>query len=221
MFLAAVFDMDGLLLDSERTIMQAWMASAQDMGITLPMADYLSIVGRSSKTAEHSLTALLGGKENFHRARVQVHGRLRALGADAFALKPGAFALLSRLAQLRIPCAVASSTAVEEVRRRLDAVDALGFFAAVAGGNEVDEGKPAPDVYWLAARRLGYEPSECIAFEDSENGAKAAVSAGIAVVVVPDLVPVSCRDALAVLPSLGHAQALLPSWFNEQQVRQR
>ena len=104
--------------------------------------------------------------------------------------------------------AVASATARAEIERRLASVGLLQRFGAIAGGDEVAHGKPAPDLFLLAAERLGRKPAECVVLEDSEAGVKAAAAAGMAPVMVPDLVePSSATRALAtaVLPSLAEA----------------
>ena len=115
-----------------------------------------------------------------------------------------------------IPCAVASSSSVDEIRHRLGHVDVLKYFRSIAGGNEVTHGKPDPALYLLAAARLGVAPEDCIAFEDSENGARAAQAAGIRVVVVPDLrhpAPDVLARSHGVLASLEDAMTHMPHWF--------
>ena len=92
----------------------------------------------------------------------------------------------------------------------------LKYFRCIAGGNEVTHGKPDPALYLLAAARLGVAPEDCIAFEDSENGARAAQAAGVRVVIVPDLKPppedVAAR-AHGVIGSLADAIGHVPHWF--------
>ena len=95
-----------------------------------------------------------------------------------FQPKPGARRLLQALSEARIPCAVASSTHHPEVRRRLAAAGLLGHFAAICGGDEVQNGKPAPDLYMLALARLGVAAQTTLAFEDSGHGVQAALAAG-------------------------------------------
>jgi beta-phosphoglucomutase-like phosphatase (HAD superfamily) len=111
---------------------------------------------------------------------------------------------------------VASSSRVEEIRHRLGHVGVLDHFDVVTGGDEVPRGKPDPAIYRLAASRLGVAPADCIAFEDSENGARAAQAAGIRVVIVPDLKR-PANEVLArahgVIDSLEDALAHVPHWF--------
>lgn len=217
MFSAAIFDMDGLLVDSERTIMNAWIDVARAHGAALSAADYLQIVGRSFREGQTILARLLGD-DTFRVVSAQVRAQLAAPQPHPkFPLKAGAQALLSALADAGVPCAVASSSACDVIRTRLHAVGVLGHFAAIAGGDEVARGKPDPAVYRLAAERLNVSAPACIAFEDSDFGALAAARAGASVVTVPDLkAPTSEIVALSlrVLDSLDDAVALVPAWFD-------
>ncbi|AOJ10956.1 HAD family hydrolase [Burkholderia mayonis] len=216
MFSAAIFDMDGLLVDSERTIMNTWIDVARAHGVALSSADYLQIVGRSFREGQTVLAGLLGN-DAFRSVSVQVREQLAAPQPHPkFPLKTGAHALLNTLAHAGIPCAVASSSARDVIRTRLHAVGVLEFFAAIAGGDEVERGKPDPAVYRLAAERLNLPAHACVAFEDSDFGALAATRAGASVVTVPDLkapTPEIVALSLRVLASLDDAVALVPAWF--------
>ncbi len=216
LFTAAIFDMDGLLLDSERVIMQAWMESAQAQGLPLARADFLQVVGYGTVESHARLSTLLGGDDGFQRVRDRVRARLNGPAAVVFPLKPGALSLLQQLRARGVPCAVASSTNVHEVRRRLAQVDVLELFQAIAGGDEVARSKPDPAVYLLAAERLGVAPQRCLAFEDSEHGARAAHAAGLAVVMVPDLKSHDFGPAYMNLFSLEDAMTHIDHWFSER-----
>lgn len=213
MFSAAIFDMDGLLLDSERCLMNAWLDAADEHGIPLAADDYLYIVGRNAAQSRAKLVELLDGESNYRALRRRVDERLGPEAQCVFPLRPGAAELLGELAERGVPCAVASSTRHHEIRRRLAAVDVLQHFSAIAGSDEVAQGKPDPAVYLLAAQRIGFRPGACLAFEDSANGAAAALAAGMALIVVPDLRVPRVVGALALLPSLGAAIPYLKDWF--------
>jgi HAD superfamily hydrolase (TIGR01509 family) len=212
-FTAAIFDMDGLLLDSERVIMRAWLASAQEAGLALSEPDFLLVVGSGAEESRARLSGLLGGHDSFQSVRDRVRARLAAESGVVFPLKPGALQLLALLRQRGVPCAVASSTYVDEVRRRLAMVGVLDFFQAVAGGDEVSRSKPDPAIYLLAADRLGVPPAQCLAFEDTDHGATAAHAAGLRVVVVPDLRAHECGAAYMTLASLEEAVGFVDRWF--------
>jgi HAD superfamily hydrolase (TIGR01509 family) len=216
-FKAAVFDMDGLLIDSERAISEAWMAGARALGFKLEMADFLRVVGTASQQSTAMLIEIMGSEEAMRATAAKAHALLpQAGGGPVFPLKTGALPLLEALHAAGIPCGVASSSAVAEIRHRLGHVDVLKYFRCVTGGDEVTHGKPDPALYLLAAARLGVAPEDCIAFEDSENGARAAQAAGVRVVIVPDLKhpphDVAAR-AHGVIGSLAEAVAHVPHWF--------
>ena len=216
-FLAAIFDMDGLLIDSERAIARAWIEGAAALGFPLVLDDFKRVIGRAAQQGNAILDDLLGGEAARRATAAKAQALLpHAGGAPVFPLKPGALPLLQALQAAGIPCAVASSSHVDEIRHRLAHVGVLPLFQAIAGGNEVVHGKPDPALYLLAASRLGVAPQDCIAFEDSENGARAAQAAGIRVVIVPDLVTPSdevAARAHGVIGSLEDALAHVPHWF--------
>lgn len=212
---AVIFDMDGLLIDSERVIMQAWLAAAADVGIALAPDAFRGVIGLSGPETRVILARLVGGETALAAVASAARARLRDDGGG-FPLKAGAADLLASLAARGVPCAVASSSRRAEIDRRLAAVGVRDRFVAAAGGDEVDRGKPDPAVYRLAASRLGVDPRRCLAFEDSGHGLAAALAAGMSAVHVPDLseVPAPLRArCVAVLPSLVDALAHLPRWF--------
>ena len=148
----------------------------------------------------------------FDLARFQ--GRWRVLwrqeAAGGVPAKPGAEALHARLRAGGVPCAVATSSAQAEAALSLGG--RLAGFGAVVTGDQVANGKPAPDIYLEAARRLGVAPGDCLALEDSDTGARSALAAGMRVVVVPDLVqpsPAVRAQALLVAASLDEAAPLV------------
>ena len=216
-FRAAIFDMDGLLIDSERAISNAWIAGAKALGFPLEFADFVQVIGRAAPESDAILIDLLGSEQAFRDTAAKARTLLQGDGgAPVFPLKSGAAPLLQALHDAGVPCGVASSSSVDEIRHRLGAVDVLRYFGAITGGDEVARGKPDPALYLLAASRLGVAPADCIAFEDSENGAKAAQAAGIRVVIVPDLrappAEVAAR-AHGVIDSLADAIEHVPHWF--------
>ena len=217
MFNAAIFDMDGLLIDSERAIMRAWLTAAREHGAPLAEAQFLQVVGRAAPESDAILLSLLGDHDLFRRVEARADLLLAQSSAKSgFPLKPGAADLLARLRARRIPCAVASSSAAHEIRHRLARCGVLDFFAAIAGGDEVPRGKPDPAVYQLAARRIGASAPDCLAFEDSDHGMAAAAAAGMRVVLVPDLkqpTPQSAAQCFMLLASLEHAEDHVDAWF--------
>lgn len=219
MYKAAIFDMDGLLLDSERPIRDAWLLAAHRNNIGLTETDYLKVVGRNETDAKAILGGIFDERFSFEEARGHVAILLAESNATrGYAVKPGALALLSWLSARAVPCCVASSTRGTEVRRRLDQTALIAFFGAICGGDEVARGKPSPDLFLLASQRLGVRPEDCLVFEDSEHGAIGARAAGMSVVIVPDLKLPSAdvrANCIAVLQSLEHALPRCDAWFVE------
>ena len=178
--------MDGLLIDSERIIMEACIAAAGEIGITYTQAEYTQLIGRAGPDSTRRMIEQLNGVENFNRVMQGLDARLAARD-HSFPLKPGALELLQYYQANNIICSVASSSPTQHINHRLSQVGVLDFFSHVTSGQEVTHGKPSPDIYLLAVKKLDLKVEECIAFEDSETGARAAIAAGLKVVVVPDL----------------------------------
>ena len=205
---AVIFDMDGLMFDTERLARDAWRCAMAEHGYALDDELYLTVVGRTVEGACSVFVDAFGPDLPISDIEAAKARYLRDMLEPSPPLKPGLLTLLDGLEALRLPLAVASATALAEVERRLASVGLLGRFAAIVGGDEVARGKPAPDLFLLAAERLGAHPEDCVVFEDSEAGVHAAAAAGMAVVVVPDLVepsPSARAMARAVLPSLAEA----------------
>jgi HAD superfamily hydrolase (TIGR01509 family) len=220
MFSAAIFDMDGLLLDSERLIRDAWLQVSLENGIEFSESVYLDVVGRNHADSTSILIDHIGDQPTFAKICREVDMLLsERTEAAGYPLKPGAFELLSLLRERGIPCAVASSTNRHEVQRRLQKTGLARFFGIIAGGDEVLKGKPAPDLFLLAAEHLGSTPGQCLVFEDSEHGAKGAIAAGMSALLVPDLKTPSASVqtmCFGVLPSLQETLPLCETWFPRQ-----
>jgi beta-phosphoglucomutase-like phosphatase (HAD superfamily) len=215
MIKAAIFDMDGLLIDSERIIMQACITAAAHVSITYTQAQYVELIGRAGPDSTRIMVEQLNGVENFNRV-MQGLDTLLAQRNHAFPLKSGANDLLDFYRAKGVKCSVASSSPMHHITHRLSHVGVLDYFSHITSGQEVQRGKPNPDIYLLAIKKLGLQAQDCIAFEDSEMGARAAIAAGLNVVVVPDLLQPSNfvrEHCYQVSPSLeawlSHAQGMV------------
>ena len=183
---AAIFDMDGLLIDSERIIMQACIIAAKQVGITYTQVEYVELIGRAGPDSTRIMVEQLGSIENFNQVMRGLDAQL-SLHNHTFPLKHGVLDLLQHYQSNNVICSVASSSPMHHISHRLSHANVLDYFSHITSGQEVTLGKPNPDIYLLAVRKLGLNVEDCIAFEDSENGARAAIAAGLKVVVVPDL----------------------------------
>lgn len=183
---ALVFDMDGLMLDSERALMGCLERTAQDHGYALARPLLLSLIGSSDATTRQKLADVLGMQ------------RTDALLADSYAryadivdagvpLRPGIIELLDVLREHEIPRAVATATRSPLAQRKLEAAGLLQYFHFVATSSDVAHSKPAPDIYLHAAHGLGIAPEHCLALEDSPTGVRAALAAGMTTIQIPDL----------------------------------
>lgn len=178
--------MDGLLIDSERIIMQGCIEAAAQIGMTYTEAQYVELVGRVWSDSSRIMTQQLGG-EDAMQAVIQGLNAFLDARDHVFPLKHGAHALLQCYQSQGVQCGVASSSPLSHITHRLTHTGVIDYFSHLTSGQEVERGKPNPDIYWLAMEKLGVTADECIAFEDSELGARAAIAAGLRVVVVPDL----------------------------------
>ncbi|MEH6446612.1 MAG: HAD family phosphatase [Oceanospirillaceae bacterium] len=204
-FKAAIFDMDGLLLDSEKICMQCFLTACEDVGFVADKDVYISCIGSNKQRTKQ---LLIDGHRDMPYA--QICQRWDALYADrAFnqlvPLKAGVKAFLKELSALGVPMGVATSTAYSTAKVKLENAGLLDYFDFVIGGDQVLKSKPHPQIYLNAAQKHNLGVHECVAFEDSENGVLAAHAAAISVIQIPDLVPTSAivKDiAYQIAPSL-------------------
>jgi HAD superfamily hydrolase (TIGR01509 family) len=185
---AVVLDMDGLMLDTEFIYKRAWQRAAADLGFDLDDGFYLTLVGRDNANGEAALRQQFG--EQFPVARFRErwaqlwHAHVVEQGIPT---KPGLHEFLALLDGHGIPFAIATSSDREYTTFSLRAARLESRSRCLVTGDQVERGKPAPDIYLEAARRLGVQPSCCLALEDSEAGIVAAASAGMYAILIPDL----------------------------------
>ena len=208
---AVLFDMDGLMLDSEREAQACLSRATVEQQQALTADDLMALVGKDELASRTYLAARLGPD----RASALLT-RSRALYVEAVARgipqRPGVLALLRWLAGHGIARAVGTSTQRPLALRKLEIAGLLPYFDTVVTASDVAQAKPAPDIYLLAAARLGMDPADCLVLEDSPIGVRAAFAAGIRVIQVPDLL--APDDALRglghrIVASLGEVQQLL------------
>jgi HAD superfamily hydrolase (TIGR01509 family) len=209
---AALFDMDGLLLDTEALYMQAMQAAARTLKRDMPLAFCHSMVGIPGKECNRMIAELYGEGFSIDEFRGHFSTRIRELLDEHIPVKPGAIELLEFLEARGVPRAVATSAGRTTAEHHLGRAGLLGRFQALATRDDVAHAKPAPDVYLEAARRLGVLPERCIAFEDSNVGLTAAHAAGTMAFFVPDMVqplPEVRTKCVRVLNDLYEARRLL------------
>jgi HAD superfamily hydrolase (TIGR01509 family) len=184
---AVVFDMDGLLINSEVVIRDAMMATARDMGVELPNAVFIRMVGLTYAASDAVAQAHFGPDFPLADFNAEVWRRAQAVFGAEDILKDGVREIVDHLEAESIPRAVATSSSHDTVRRHLAPSGIYARFQAIVARGDYDRGKPHPDPFLVAAERLGVPPNDCLALEDSHNGVRAAHAAGMMTVMVPDL----------------------------------
>lgn len=210
---AVVFDMDGLMLDTEPIYKTAWQSGCRDLGYELDDATYSQLVGRPTIACEQVLLERLGSAFPLERFRQLWPAIWQAVvSSRGIRQKPGLSALLALLRSRNVPAAVATSSEADFTDLSLNRAGLSNVFQAIVTGDQIERGKPAPDIYLAAAAKLGVRPDRCVALEDSESGAVAASTAGMVTLLVPDwVVPsqVARQAATEVFPSLVEANAYI------------
>lgn len=187
-FDAVIFDMDGLLLDTENVFKTAFLQTVKELNLNIDTSFYNQIIGLDAIRSRAMIESYLNNEvsmETFEEA--WINNYRQDISTD-IPVKEGVKDFLTHLNTTDIPCAVATSSRYESAKRHLQNASLLNFFQTVTGGDQVTNGKPAPEIYQKAAKSLNIEPDRCIAFEDSKNGVLSATAAGMTVVQVLDLV---------------------------------
>jgi HAD superfamily hydrolase (TIGR01509 family) len=193
---AVVFDLDGVLIDSEHVWDEARQQLAEERGGRWHERASRDMMGMSSPEWSRYMRDVVGIDEEPDAISAEVVRRLEAIYRRELPLLPGAVDAVERLAE-RWPLGLASSSNRELIDLALSLAGLKRFFAATVSSEEVSRGKPAPDVYLEAARRLGVPATRCVAIEDSENGIKSAKAAGMCVLAIPNPRYPPAEDALA------------------------
>lgn len=210
---AILFDMDGLMLDTEQVYLQAW----KHVGETLCLAEFeYASMGTLGMTEEATLQFLTERYESMAFALTIYQNicdyRNAIFDEQPIPHKKGLLPLLEYLRQKKMRTAIASSSDLHVIQKLTQKAGVSGYFQAIAAGDMVVNSKPAPDIFLLAAEKLDVAPCHCMVLEDSINGIRAAHAAGMLPVMIPDLMQPdeSIRPLLyAVLPDLHAVISLL------------
>jgi len=186
---AVIFDMDGLIVDTEAVFRDVMMKASLARGVELPLDVFLAMVGLPHDSSRHIALAHFGADFDYDPWIAHAWELARARLEAGAPVKAGVGELLDRLDAVGLPRAIATSSRRETVESHLGPPGLLARFQAVVAAGDYVRGKPHPDPFLTAAARLGVPPTACLALEDSHNGVRAAAAAGMMTVMVPDLLP--------------------------------
>lgn len=206
-----LFDMDGVILDTEKLYARFWREAANDCGFPMTHAQALGMRSLNRAAGQKKLESYFGPGVDIHVIRARrielMDAYIRLHGADG---KPGAKDVLEALQNRGIPCAITTSSPRQRALEHLGSVGLLPYFTAICTGYDVPHGKPEPDIYLHGAATLGLSPESCLAVEDSPAGLLSASRAGCRAVMVPDLdqpddstLPLLCALADTLTDILG------------------
>jgi len=207
-YLGAIFDQDGLLFDTEKVYQRAWARAAAEQGVDVPSSFPTRFCGLGkgaiSEIVRASYPQLDVPRYCDRAVRIAWDAQLSGVPDK----KPGLLEMLGFCRDNGIRTAVASSSIRQVVLHNLEAAGVAGYFDAVVTGEEVANGKPAPDIFLRAASKIGVAPERCCVFEDAFSGLRGAFAAGALPVMVPDLVQPTeeIRSFCRVYPDLARAR---------------
>lgn len=183
-----IFDMDGLMIDTESLLQIFWCKAANQIGYPMTKEHVLGIRSLSAKYAIPHLKGIFGDDFDYYTVRkLRIEMMNDYISKNGIVKKPGLDKLLDFLITTDFKIAVATATDFERTSMYLKSINVFHYFDKIVCGDMIQNGKPAPDIYIEAAKQLSLQPNECIALEDSPNGILSAYRAGCLPIMIPDL----------------------------------
>lgn len=187
---AIVFDMDGVIFDSERLVLSCWEKVAEKYRFEGMHEVFMPCIGTNSVKTKEIVLDHYGRDFPYDKFSIEVSALFHDIAdSGGLALKKGIRELLDYLKEEGIPTAVASSTRLEVVTKQLKQAGLYDYFKVVTGGDQLKRSKPEPDIYLLTCEKMGVSPANAYAIEDSYNGIRSSYGAGMMPVMVPDMLP--------------------------------
>lgn len=185
---AILFDLDGVLLDTEKIYNKYWKQAASELGFDLADEIFLQLRSCDSSIARRIVDTAADVDGAYDRIRARRKELMKdSAWTDGIEIKDGVIGFLSAIMHLPVRKAIVTSSSLEKKLELLTRLGIADYFDEIISVKEVPRGKPFPEVYLFACEKLGLKPEECLAIEDSPNGIRSAYGAGVRVVMVPDL----------------------------------
>ena len=183
-----LFDMDGVILDSEKLYAKFWAEGCEYYGYHMTYPQALGMRSLNAQAGQEYLSSLFGPDISYPLVRAKRIERMDAyVEENGIEAKPGIFQLLDYLAARHIPYAITTASPNDRIQNHLGRLGLYERFDHICTAHEVPHGKPAPDIYLLGAKTIGVPPEKCLALEDSYTGILSAYRAGCLATIVPDL----------------------------------
>lgn len=209
--------MDGLMFDTENLSNRAWKMSEPSIGMPVEDSMLCRMKGRNPGDCARIMKEYWGENANLPQIRSIYAGfREKIIREEGIPVKPGLYDLLTVLKDHQIRIGLATSTPCEKAQQMLKQTGVLSYFNEIVYGNEVEHGKPQPDIYLECAKRLQALPEECIVLEDAYSGIEAGFRAGCRVIMIPDTLPprdIEKERTIAILHSLEDVSKM--PWVSE------
>lgn len=206
-----LFDLDGLVLDTEKLYSRFSMGACRHFGFPMTYEQSLHMRALNGDAGQHMLWQFFGPEADYKAIRAE---RIRQMNAfvseNGVEVKPGIVDFLRALKELGIGTAIVSASPMDRIESYLSSVGLLSMFDHLCSGYDVPNGKPAPDIYCYGAARLGLEPGQCLALEDSYSGLLSASRAGCVPILIPDLDPPNEKTLPLIYAVADNAMDVLP-----------
>ncbi len=213
---AVIFDMDGVIFDTERMVLDCWEKLAEKYHLLRMREAYIPCIGVTDVRMKEIMEAFYGEDFPYADFRQEASGLFHEMvRREGLPVKKGVRELLGYLQEQEVPVGLASSTRLAVVTEELQQAGLYDYFRSVTGGDQLKRSKPEPDIYLAACEKLGVNPSDAYAVEDSYNGIRSSCRAGMMPIMVPDLLPPTeemYEKSTAVLEDLVQVR----KWLEEQ-----